>query len=64
MKQVWDTIGLFPATEQRLADQTRQIRVNRWLIEMEIDKIRHRFETINLQDEDIDCLKNAKAKIG
>ena len=31
---------------------------------MEIDEIRHRFETVNLQDEDIDCLKNAKAKIG
>ena len=29
MKKIWDEIGVFPVTEQRLADQARQIRVRR-----------------------------------
>ena len=29
MKKIWDEIGVFPVTEQRLADQTSQIRTNK-----------------------------------
>ena len=50
IKQVWDRIGLYTATEW-LADQTRQIRANKWLTEMMLEKTRRRFETINLQEE-------------
>ena len=45
MKQVWDRIGLFAATEERLADQAIQIRVNGCLTEIEIEEIRRRCET-------------------
>ena len=40
MKKIWDEIGVFPVTEQRLADQARQIRTNKWLTDIEIEKIR------------------------
>ena len=39
MKKIWDEIRVFPVTEQRLADQTRQIRVNKWLRDTEIEEI-------------------------
>ena len=42
MKKIWDEIGVFPVTEQRLADQTRQIRVNKWLTDTEIEEIDRR----------------------
>ena len=29
MKKIWDEIGFFSVTEQRLAHQTRQIRTNK-----------------------------------
>ena len=29
MKKIWDEIGVFAVTEQRLADQTSQIRTNK-----------------------------------
>ena len=29
MKKIWDEIGVFSVTEQRLAHQTRQIRTNK-----------------------------------
>ena len=29
MKKIWDEIGVFPVTEQRLADHSRQIRTNK-----------------------------------
>ena len=29
MKKIWNEMGVFPVTEQRLADQARQIRVNK-----------------------------------
>ena len=28
MKKIWDKIGVFPVTKQRLADQARQIRTS------------------------------------
>ena len=31
MKKIWDEVGVFPVTEQRLADQARQIWKNKCL---------------------------------
>ena len=47
MKQIWDEIGVFAVTEQRLADQARQIRVNKWLTDVEIEEIEVRCQTPN-----------------
>ena len=33
MKKIWDEIGVFPVTEQSLADQARQLWTNKWLTE-------------------------------
>ena len=46
MKKIWDEIGVFPVTEQRLADQARQIRVNKWLTDTEIKDIDRRYRDI------------------
>ena len=42
MKQIWDEIGVFDVTEQRLADQAKQIITNKWLIDVEIEEIERR----------------------
>ena len=39
MKKIWDEIGVFPVTEQRLADQARHIWTNKWLTDIEIEEI-------------------------
>ena len=39
MIEIWREIGLFEKTEQRLADQTRVIRTNGWLSEVELHEI-------------------------
>ena len=44
MKKTWDEIGVFPVTEQKLADQARQIRTNRWLTDIGIEEIRRKVE--------------------
>ena len=36
---IWGVTGLFAITEQRLPDQTRIIRKNGWLSQVELDKI-------------------------
>ena len=54
MKQVWDRTEVFLESEQRIADQTRNICVNGWLKEIEIEEIRHRCKFINLQLIDAD----------
>ena len=41
MKKIWDEIGVFPVTEQRLSDQAMQIRVNKWLTDTEMKMSRH-----------------------
>ena len=46
MKKIWDEIGVFPVTEQRLADQAREIRVNKWLTDTEIEEIDRSVETL------------------
>ena len=40
MKKIWDEIGVFPVIEQRLADQAREIRTNKWFTNIEIEEIR------------------------
>ena len=44
MKKIWDEIGAFPVTEQRLVDQARQLRTNQWLTDIEIEEIRRKLE--------------------
>ena len=39
MMMIWRKLGLFEIREHRLADQTRVIRTNRWLSEVELDEI-------------------------
>ena len=51
MKKVWDEIGVFSVTEQRLADQARQIRVNKWLTDTEIEEIDRRCRDIIHEEE-------------
>ena len=51
MKKIWDEIGVFPVTEQRLADQARQIRTNKWLTDIEIEEIRKKLERKNSKVE-------------
>ena len=34
MKKIWDESGAFPVIEQRLADQARQIRTDKWLTDI------------------------------
>ena len=40
MKKIWDEIEVLPVTEQRLADQVRQIRTKKWITDIEINEIR------------------------
>ena len=40
MKKIWDEIGVFPLTGQRLADQARQIRTKKWFIDIDIEEIK------------------------
>ena len=47
MKKIWDEIGIFPVTEERLADQARQIWTNKWLSDIEIEEIRRKLEQKN-----------------
>ena len=51
MKKIWDEIGVFPVTGQRLADQARQIRVNKWLTDTEIEEIDRRCRDIIHEEE-------------
>ena len=46
MKKIWDEIGVLLVIEQRLADQAKQIRVNKWLTDTEIEKIDRRCRDI------------------
>ena len=51
MKKLWDEIGVFLVTEQRLANQARQIRTNKWLTDIEIEEIRRKLEQKNTKVE-------------
>ena len=58
MKKIWDEIGVFPVTEQRLADQARQIRVNKWLTDTEIEEIDRRCRDIIHEEKTGDSTDN------
>ena len=47
MKKIWGEIGVFPVTEQRLADHARQIQTKKWLTDIEIKEIRRKLEQKN-----------------
>ena len=44
MKKIWDEIGVFPVTKQKLADQVTQIWTNKWLTDIEIEEIRRKLK--------------------
>ena len=56
----------FPVTEQRLADQARQIRANKWVTDIEIEEIRTKLERSNskveVQKNDQQIIKHSKKK--
>ena len=51
MKKIWDKIGVFPVTKQRLADQARQIRTNKRLTGIAIEEIRRKLVRKNTKME-------------
>ena len=51
MKEIWKEIEVFPVTEQRLADQARQIRTKNWFTFIEIEEIRRKLERKNRKVE-------------
>ena len=38
----WEHIGEFEVTKQRLADQARQIRINGWLSDLDLEEIKRK----------------------
>ena len=62
MKKIWDEIGVFPVTEQRLADQARKIRVNKWLTDTEIEEIDRRCRVIIHEEETGDSTDNEESR--
>ena len=51
MKKIWDEIGAFPVTEQKLADQARQFRTKIWLTDIKTEEIRRKLERRNSKVE-------------
>ena len=47
MKKMWDEIGVFHLTEQRLTDQARQIWTKKWFIDIDIEEIRRKLHEKN-----------------
>ena len=68
MKKIWDEIGVFPVTEQRLADQTSQIRTNKWLTDIKVEAIGRKLERENskveVQENDQEIIEHNKNKQG
>ena len=56
MYDLWQEIGIFEITEQRLPDQVRVIKGNEWLLKVEKEEIKRNIETENNSDTDIDHL--------
>ena len=54
MSAIWREIGVFQVTEQRLADQARAIRINAWLTDVEIEKLRRKIERENTREENVE----------
>ena len=51
MKEIWDRIGFFEASEQGLADQAKMIIFNWWFTKVEIEEIRCRCKRSDDQGE-------------
>ena len=51
MKKIWDEIGVFPVTEQRLAEEARQVRTNTLLTDIDIEEIRMKLKRKNSKVE-------------
>ena len=52
----WNEIGIFPSSRERIADQARKIRTNKWLSELECEEIRREIdveESAEIQDENV-----------
>ena len=68
MKKIWDEIGVFAVTEQRLADQTSQIRTNKWLTDIKVEEIGRKLERENskveVQENDQEIIEHNKNKQG
>ena len=68
MKEIWDEIGVFPVTEQRLADQARQLRTNQWLTDIEIEEIRRKLEQktskIKVQENEQEIIEHNEIEQG
>ena len=61
LKQIWDEIGVFEATEQRLADQARAIKSNNWLSDLEIEDIARKIENNDVIDKNTNNLQIEEA---
>ena len=59
MFRVWQEIGLFESTEQRICDKARAIRKNGWLSELEIEVIRRKINQEETGDTNIQGLGDA-----
>ena len=56
MYRGWLERGHFgDATEQRICDQARVIRKNRWLTEVELEMIKRRINTTGPQERESGC---------
>ena len=42
MHRIWKERGVFPTSEQRICDQSRAIRKNGWLTDIELESIKQR----------------------
>ena len=49
MLSIWKELGVFEISEQRLADQARAIRTNRWLSEIELEEIQRNTESDHVE---------------
>ncbi|CAB4036691.1 Hypothetical predicted protein [Paramuricea clavata] len=56
MHRIWNERGVFPAKEQRICDQARAIRKNGWLTDIELESIKQRVlsEEINHGESDLE----------
>ena len=59
MFRVWQEIGLFESTEQRICDQARAIRKNGWLSELEIEVIKRKINQEETGDTNVQGLGGA-----
>ncbi|XP_067023908.1 uncharacterized protein [Acropora muricata] len=59
MFRVWQEIGLFESTEQRICDQARAIRKNGWLSELEIEAIKRKINQEEMGDTNVQGLGDA-----